>query len=131
MLARAGLGDDPAFAEPPRQHRLAESVVELVCPRVEQVLALQVEALVRGEAFDKRERCRPAAVGAAEFVEFRSEPRVSGRLRPAPLKFFKRGDQRFGHIASAVGTVKASPRKMRRIFLGLHRAAATNARTRS
>src|SRR5205085_11214142 len=108
-----------------------ESFVVLVCPHLEQVLALQEEALARGEAFDKRERRRPAAVGAAEFVEFRPEPRVSGRLRPAPLKFFKRGDQRFGHIASTVGTVKASPRKVSRIFLGLHRAAAANARTRS
>ena len=44
VLAGAGLGDDALLAEPPREHRLAERVVQLVRAGVEQVLALQVDA---------------------------------------------------------------------------------------
>ena len=43
VLAGAGLGDDPGLAEPPRQQRLAERVVDLVGPGVGEVLALEVE----------------------------------------------------------------------------------------
>ena len=50
VLAGAGLGDDPLLAEPRGEHRLAERVVELVRAGVEQVLALQVDALVRGRS---------------------------------------------------------------------------------
>src|SRR2546422_11687616 len=41
VLSGARLGDDPALAEPPGEHGLAERVVELMGARVEQVLALQ------------------------------------------------------------------------------------------
>ena len=57
VLAGAGLGDDPGLAEPPRQQRLAERVVDLVRAGVGEVLALQVEA----EA--ARERRRPGRGG--------------------------------------------------------------------
>src|SRR6478672_6655484 len=40
VLTGARLGDDPPLAEAPREHGLAERIVELVCARVEQVLAL-------------------------------------------------------------------------------------------
>ena len=50
VLAGAGLGDDALLAEPPREHRLAERVVQLVRAGVEEVLALQVEPLARREA---------------------------------------------------------------------------------
>ena len=49
VLARAGLGDDPRLAEPLRDQDLAERVVQLVRARVHQILALQVDALVRCE----------------------------------------------------------------------------------
>ena len=44
VLAGAGLGDDPRLAEPARQQRLAEGVVDLVGAGVGEVLALQVQA---------------------------------------------------------------------------------------
>ena len=47
VLAGARLGDDPLLAEPPREHGLAERVVQLVRAGVEQVLALQVERACR------------------------------------------------------------------------------------
>ena len=50
VLAGAGLGDDPPLAEPLREHRLAERVVQLVRARVEEVLALQVDAPCRGRS---------------------------------------------------------------------------------
>ena len=50
VLAGARLGDDPLLAEPAGEQRLAERVVELVRAGVEQVLALEVEPLARGEA---------------------------------------------------------------------------------
>ncbi len=71
VLAGAGLGDDAPLAEPPREHRLAERVVELVRAGVEEVLALQVEALVRREPLRARERSRPARVRARQLLELR------------------------------------------------------------
>ena len=50
VLAGAGLRDDPPLAEPLRDHRLAERVVQLVRAGVQQILALQVHALVGREA---------------------------------------------------------------------------------
>ena len=48
VLAGAGLGDDARLAEAPGQERLAERVVDLVGARVGEVLALEVQAEVRG-----------------------------------------------------------------------------------
>jgi hypothetical protein len=44
VLARAGLGDDPRLAHAPREHRLADGVVDLVRAGVVQVLALEQDA---------------------------------------------------------------------------------------
>ena len=73
VLAGAGLGDDPRLPKPLREHRLAERVVQLVRAGVEQVLALQVEALARREPLGERQRRRPAGVLAAEAVELLGE----------------------------------------------------------
>ena len=50
VLAGARLGDDPLLAEPAREHGLAERVVQLVRAGVEEVLALEVEPLVRARS---------------------------------------------------------------------------------
>ncbi len=47
VLARARLGDDPLLAEPARDERLPDRVVDLVRARVAEVLALQVDPLRR------------------------------------------------------------------------------------
>ena len=123
VLAGAGLRDDSALAEPPRQHGLAEGVVELVRAGMEQVLALQVDALAGGEALGKRERRGPAAVAAPKSVQLVPIRRIGERFAPAALQLVERRNQRLGHVAPAVVAVGESGRA--------HRAAATKARTRS
>ena len=82
VLAGAGLGDDPLLAEPPREHELAERVVDLVRARVIEVLALEVEALPGREPLGAGERRRPARVVAAELLDLLAERR--DRLSPPP-----------------------------------------------
>ena len=81
VLAGAGLGHDPLLAEPAREHGLAERVVQLVRAGVEQVLALEVEPLVRREALGAGERRRAAGVGARQLVQL--APRSSRRRAPS------------------------------------------------
>ena len=102
VLAGAGLGDDPGLAEPARQQRLAERVVDLVGAGVGEVLALQVEAepvrqagravggdrplegLVR-EPVGAVERRRAAGEAREQLAQLRPEARVvaeSRRTRP-------------------------------------------------
>ena len=92
----ARLGDDPLLAEPAREHRLPERVVQLVRAGVEEVLALQVEPLAGREALGERERRRPAGVLAAELVELAAERRVGLRLAPAGLELVECREQRLG-----------------------------------
>ena len=101
VLAGAGLGDDPGLAEPPRQQRLAERVVDLVGAGVGEVLALEVEAeaarqagrsvggdrpLERlvGEAVGAVERRRAAGEAREQLAQLRPEPRVVAELRRTP-----------------------------------------------
>src|SRR5262249_29651155 len=120
VLARAGLGDDPLLAEPPREHGLAERVVELVRAGVQQVLALQVEALVRSEALGAGEWCRPARIARQQAVQLAVELVALPRGAPAGLELVERRDQRLGHVPPAVRPERAT-----------HRAASTQARRAS
>jgi hypothetical protein len=120
VLARAGLGDDSLLAEPHREQRLAERVVELVGAGVQQVLPLEVEPLPWREALRERERCRSPGIGAAELLQLLVIARIVARLAPARLKLVQCRDQRLGHEAAAVLTVGQ-----------LHLAASTYARTRA
>ena len=115
VLSRTGLRDDAVLAEPPREHRLAERVVELVRAGVQQILALQVEALARRKPLGARERCRPAREGAAELLELRVERLVRLRVAPACLELVERRDQRLRDVTPAVRSVEArrhSPRRL-------------------
>jgi hypothetical protein len=78
VLAGARLGDDPPLPESPREHRLAEGVVQLVRAGVKEVLAFQVQPLAGCEAFGARQRRRTSGKRAAELVELLLE----GRVRP-------------------------------------------------
>ena len=84
VLAGAGLGDDALLAEPLREHGLAERVVELVRARVEQVLALEVDAPVGVEARGAGERRRPAGVGRAAARAARARTTSSSRAAAQP-----------------------------------------------
>ena len=118
VLARAGLRDDAVLAEPPREHRLAERVVELVRAGVEEVLPLEVDPLAGREALRERERRRPAGVRREQRVELRAEAVVLLRGAPAGVELVERGDQRLRDVAPAVLAEVAHAR-----------AASTNART--
>ena len=93
VLAGARLGDDPALAEPAREQRLAERVVDLVGAGVGEVLPLQVQAerarrvaagrqLVSaiqdslGEPVGAIERRRAPGEGREELAQLRPEARV-------------------------------------------------------
>ena len=102
VLPGARLGDDAPLAEPLREHRLAERVVELVRAGVEEVLALEVDPLAGREALGERERRRPARVRRQQVVELGAEGVVGERLAPAALELVERRDQRLGDVAAAV-----------------------------
>jgi hypothetical protein len=83
VLARAGLRDDAPFAEARREEDLAERVVDLVCARVIQVLALEDDAAAdRREPPRLVERRRAADIVRSEAVELRAERRVLCSPRP-------------------------------------------------
>ena len=117
VLAGAGLGDDPLLTEPPREHRLAERIVQLVRAGVEKVLALEVDPFPGCEALCERERRRAARVRRQQVVQLGAEEVVGERLAPAALQLVERQDQRLGDVAAAVGAEVA------------HCASWTNART--
>ena len=113
MLPRARLGDDAALAEPAREHGLAERVVQLVGPGVEEVLALQVEPLAGRESLGERERRRAARIGGQQPVQLAGERVVRLGLAPAGLELVERRDERLGDETPAV------------LPVGQHRAVAT------
>ena len=61
------------LAEPLRDQRLPERVVQLVRAGVHQILALEVDPLVRREALDARERGGAACIVRAQSVQLRVE----------------------------------------------------------
>ena len=106
VLSCPRLGDDPALAEAARQDHLPERVVDLVRSRVVEILALQVEPLVRREPLRERQGGRPPRVRAAEVVDLRCVRRVVERGRPGGGQLVERRDQRLGHVATSVGAVR-------------------------
>src|SRR5581483_471334 len=116
VLAGARLGDDAVLAEAAREHRLSERVVQLVRPRVQEILALQIDALAGREPLRERERRRPARVRRQQVVQLAVECVVGLRRLPAGRELVERRDERLGHVAPAV-------------VAEVHRAASTNALT--
>ena len=104
MLARARLGDDARLPHALREKRLAERVVDLVCARVREVLALEPDrgtARVRGEPRRGRQLRRSPDELAQQLVELEQERRVGARGGVGRVELLKRGEQRLGHIAPA------------------------------
>ena len=68
VLARSRLGDDARLAHALGQQRLADAVVDLVCPGVVQVLALEEDACAAGflrQPLGEIQQRRPADVGSS------------------------------------------------------------------
>jgi hypothetical protein len=118
VLARAGLGDQPRFAHPPREQRLAEGVVDLVRAGVVQVLALEVDrraAHARGQARGFGQRRRPTAIVPLQRRQFGLKLRVAGALLVESLQFEQGGHQRLGghapaELAEAPAFIRLHPR---------------------
>src|SRR5439155_26196862 len=113
VLPGAGFRNYPPLAEAPREHRLAECVVELVRAGVEEVLALEVDALPGREALGERERSRPSRVGREQVMELGAEGVVGECVAPAALQLVEHRDQRLGDVAAAVVAVVAHARASR------------------
>ena len=110
VLAGAGLGDDAGLAEPARQQRLAERVVDLVGAGVGEVLALEVEAeagdrgragAAVGRACESRRLDADGLGQAVGAVERRSVGRRTCRAaRAAPPRRRGRGGGRRRRVSS-------------------------------
>ena len=76
VLARAGLGDDALLAHPVGQQDLSEGVVDLVCPRVREVLALEPHvrpAPLAGESLGEHQGRRTSNEVLRQDVQFLDE----------------------------------------------------------
>jgi hypothetical protein len=116
VLPGARLGDDPPLAEPLREHRLPDRVVDLVRAGVVQILALEIDLLPRREALAQRERRRAPDVRRRELVQLGEERRILARLAPRAVELVERRDERLRDVAPAVAaevTHSSPPRRTR------------------
>ena len=102
VLSGARLRDDPPLPEAPREHDLAERVVDLVRAGVVQILALEVEPRFLAEALGARDGRRAADIRPAELVELRRERGVGARSGPGLGELVERRDQRLRDVPPAV-----------------------------
>ena len=106
MLSGTGLRDDPGLAHPSRQKDLADRVVDLVCPRVQQVLALEINpgpAEFPGQPLGKIQWRRPTAIILQQPIQLAVECRIRNRRAILPLQLLERRHERLGHEHSPVG----------------------------
>ena len=110
MLTRAGLGDDARLAQPIREQRLTDAVVDLVRTGVIEVLALEID-LRAAEPFRPAprviDRARSPDVVLELVLELGDELRVIAIARVLLAQFVDRADQRLGDEHAAVGTEMA------------------------
>ena len=117
MLARTGLGDYSLLAHAHGEQRLADGVVELVGPRVAEILAFQVDvrsAEVVAQARRRVERRGPADESVAVSGELELELRVGLGLVPDVLQLLERAHQRLGDVLAAEGAKAAAHRMVHR-----------------
>jgi len=111
VLAGAGLGDDARLAHAPRQHGLADDVVDLVRAGVIEVFAFEVDlstALFAAHALRMVERRRTADEVLQFVPEFGQELRVVLVSGVGAAQFADRVGQRFADEAAAVDPEVAS-----------------------
>src|SRR3990170_3933975 len=103
--AGAGLGDDARLAHAPREHDLAEHIVDLVRAGVIELLALEIDfrtAAVLSEPLGKIERRRPADVGCEMAVHLGLERGIGPSLGVSPLQIEYERHQRLGDETAAI-----------------------------
>ncbi|MCY1375450.1 hypothetical protein D9M69_628650 [compost metagenome] len=106
MLPRARFRDDAPLAHAEREQDLSQAVVDLVRAGVVQVLALEVH--LRASQFPRDAPGQEQGAGTADVVGQQlavglPEILVSQRRPEAAFQLVQRGNERFGHIATAVG----------------------------
>ena len=113
MLPRAGFGDDALLAHPLGQQPLAQRVVDLVRPRVQQVFALQVDlgaAQLLRQPLGKVKRRRPPRIILQQIGQLRLKRRVRLGHIVLMLQFEQRRHQRLRHIPPAIHAKPPRPR---------------------
>jgi len=111
MLSGAGLGDDAGLAHAPCQEDLTDAIVDFVRPRVQEVLALEVDlgsAQFAGQALGEVKGCGTTAEFLEVIVQLTAEGRVLDGLRVFTFQFLQRVHQGLGNIASSVGPKMAA-----------------------
>ena len=126
VLARAGLGDDPALAHAEGEEHLADRVVDLVGAGVQEVLALQVDPRAAeglGQPPGEVERGRPPAKISQVAADLDGKRGIGDRGRVRGFQFVEHRDQRLRHVAAAV--VAEGPRNaaFRRCLCPRHHAS--------
>src|SRR5215212_8261543 len=107
VLASAGLGDDALLAHAIGEQDLAQGVVDLVRPRVRQILALEPDvgpAPFAGKAPGEHEGGRAADEVPRQSVPLLSELGVVLVAFVGLFEFFQRVDQGFRDVATPEGT---------------------------
>ena len=105
MLTRAGLGNQPGFAETPGEQRLTEHIVDLVGTGVVQIFALEEDARVTRvlrEARNLGDDRRSSRVGGVKCGELGRERRVGLRCTVGGFEFVEGFDEGFGNETPAV-----------------------------
>src|SRR5579864_1958952 len=105
VLSGARFCDDALFPHAPRQHRLAQAVVDLVRAGVQQVFTLDIDsraAQLFSQPPREIERGRTSGVGMEQLVQFRLKCRIFARFEERALQLFERRHQHLGHVAPAV-----------------------------
>ena len=106
VLARPGFGDDPLLAHAQGEHRLADRVVELVRPRVAQVLALEVDvraAELLAQPVRGVKGSGPPDEGAPVPGQLELELWVGLGLVPLVFQLVQRAHQRLRDVLPAEG----------------------------
>jgi hypothetical protein len=116
MSPRSGLRNEPGLAEATRHQPLPDGVVDLVRPRMQQVLALEIDARppqVLRESLRMVERRRTAGVLGQPVSKLPREGRVAAKTLPRLLQLEQRRHERLRDVATAV--VAEVPRRVRQL----------------
>ena len=106
VLARSGFRDDAPLPHPDREQRLAEGVVDLVCPCMGEVLSLEQDTRAPGRGAEPSglpQRRRSPDVIAQEPIELGRERDVRPCREVLALERLDRRNERLGHESTAEG----------------------------
>src|SRR5713226_3656157 len=112
MLTRARLRDDPILLHPARQQDLAQRVVDLMRPRMAEILPLEIDPRpleLPCEPLGKVKRGFPPGIFAEITVKLSAEARIAPDLFVSFLQLDQRRHERLGDIPTAIDTEVTAP----------------------